>query len=184
MTYKNFFEGAANRDNSAAELFTAAIEEAELFVGAAEEAELIDDSITERLEKINYRIHTFKMRGPASDIRYANRSILSGTWSDAAKTKKGIIEPRRKLYDYYLRLTQDRNSALLRMEFTVMGLGRHVKELGGVQPIELEKMDRRKTNPFFKGTARLMTELAPFIIAKAERYTAKLDRLTGPKGVQ
>ncbi len=181
MSHRHLFRNSAQTaEGSFLAVFEAAIKEAEGFLAEARKAGVIDRYEADLKEKVNYRVHTFRVAGPASEVRYSNRSILSSAWSDVAKTKKGIVEPRRKLVDYYLKITQTRETGIVKVEFNVLGYGRHVNRLGAVQPVELEKFDRRKTNPFFKSTGNLMMALKPIIEAGANKYTRRLDRLTKP----
>jgi hypothetical protein len=184
MAYNDFFSRAANDIEPDPAIMQKAQKEAVLFLEAALKAGVIDGYDEIDKEKQERRIHTYKIRAPESEIRYSCRSLLSASWVDAAKTKKGVMEPRKKLYDYYLHLTQSKQTGAVTMEFTVMGLGRHVNDNNRVHSVTIEKMDKRKTNPFFRKTSMLMLALKPFVIDKARRFETRLERLTGPGGVR
>ena len=177
MNHSVFFREAAKSGQQSLDFFEAVVDECASFVGEALSRKLIDRFEPERAEKINYRLHTFKIVGPMSDVRYSNRSILSSAWTDIDNTKKGVVEPRRKLVDYYLRIRQERETGLISVEFTVMGFAQHAKKMGQAEPISLIKLDKRTTNPFFAKVAHTMTGLKPIIEAHAGKYQRKLERL-------
>lgn len=184
MAYRDYFTDASHQTVPGSGVFAKACAEALTYLGVAKSQKVIDGFTVSNQEKMNHKIRTYKIRGPFSEVRYASRSILSGAWTDVADRKKGIIKPRKKLVDFYLRVTLDKITGEVAMEFTVMGLGRYVNDNNRVLPVSLKTMDKRKTNPFFRKIAFLMAELRPAILAKAEKFEESRERLTGPKGVQ
>lgn len=177
---RSFGNVAKNPGNNHSRVFKAAIKEAESFLDEALKAGLVDRYDVVLEEKLNYRIYTFKIAGPQSGVRYENKSLLSGTWCDVAKTEKGEIEPRKKLFDYYLRIIQTHETGVVKMELTVQGFSRHAERIGKVPAVELTQIDRRKTTPFFRSASNLMVGMKPIMDARAQKYIRKLDRLTRP----
>ena len=179
--HHNIFTEAIKFNQS--DRFDEIVAEARLFVETAKHHGYIDRYESDQEEKLKYRIYTFKIAGPLSEDRYTNASLLSSTWYSVSQTEKGIIEPRKKLFDYYLRVKQEKQKGTITLEFTVQGFSRHAKEIGNVPSLEIDKLDRRRTNCFFKKTKVLMFELRPTIEAKASQYVRKLERLTAPNSM-
>jgi hypothetical protein len=152
------------------------------FNEAAREGQI--DGVTEATkDRTKERVHEFRVRGPYSAVRYENSSLRRGTWDAVRKRDQGVVEPRKKLYDYYMRVRMDKGSGNLRLEFTVQGFGAHLKNSGGAShAVDIGSFDRRKSNPFLRQAASLIQRLEPVMKASEQSYLRSLDQLTRKGG--
>ncbi len=143
---------------------------------------LIDGFDEQTLIKPTKLIHTFRIRGAESEERYKNDSLLRGTWYAEHRLKEGIVDGRRKHVDVYLRISFDRESQAVHVEFTTMGLQAHVNKAGGIPAIELNHFSQKTLSAFTARAEHMLTILAPVFMDRNDKAMRRLDKLTKPSG--
>lgn len=153
----------------------------ENFLGIMQSKGYVDGHVLESQTRTKLDVRTFKIRGAHSEERYELAGLLRGTWRSEAELKEGVLKPRSKLDDYYMRVTLDREKQSVNVSFTTIGYQQHVKRIGVVDPVEVQGISDNNIYSFFDDVSHVMQELVPALEAKRDCAQRKLDRLTTPE---
>ncbi len=168
MTYQKVIRGAFEQSRLEDVLFHTAIRQSETFLKQTRNASLIDSYEGHYIGggKKSKR-YVFKIDGPESAVRYANASLLAGTFNAQRLTEKGIVKPRKKTGDYYLHIDFNRENDEVSMSFSVRG--HRVPKDRKLEPLITDDLSRFAANPFFHSITLLMVDLQDTMSAKAEQ---------------
>jgi len=153
------------------------------FLNAMQTRGCVNGYVLEPKATTSRSLKTFKIRGAYSDERYELAGLLRGTWKSEAELEKGVLKPRSKLDDYYIRVTLNHEKQSVDVRFTTMGYQQHVRRIGAIEPVEIKGVSDNSIYSFFDDVSHVMQGLVPVLEAKRDCATRKLDRLTTPKTI-
>ncbi|MAZ76989.1 MAG: hypothetical protein CMH31_06810 [Micavibrio sp.] len=165
-----------NSNIAASSLHQLCSDEIQSFLEKKEKDGLIDDFEVERKPKVDKDITVFKVTGTHSAVRYPNYSLKASDCFSQHLTASGLIQGRSKLKDIYMTVTSGFKVRSTSVLTTANGYQKFVRAYSADAPLELDRFDRRRINPYLKRVTGLFVRLDSVFEARAEYMQRKIEK--------
>lgn len=128
---------------------------------------LIDGFEVRQEVKGTSQLYTFCIKGVRSEDRYKNASLLATDCKSKWNKSLGIIEGRKKLVDFYTRITQGIGDVMPEISFSAVGHMYHVNKIGGVHSADL--LGEENFQNFNEELFKIMHYMKPIFEQRADK---------------